>query len=226
MNHQISPMASSVTGCFLSLLLKDKLGRDGYANIEIINDNALTIVRKRQLNEKRRSCNERQMKAQLHIASRWGDSQEVNHHDRHDDTLLRPIPRRSSELSLEEVTKKGLGETNNANATSFATGTIEGLDGQQQNEVGSKDIHSRCTSPWRYARAPLSELPFSEYDIDTIPGNEMRSKYTRILHITTKAVSISSASHRLPRRGKPYARSMFPGSVTTPTFIKQASASI
>jgi hypothetical protein len=228
MNHRISPLTPSATGCFLSRLINDKLGPDFCSNIEIINDNALSVVRKTPVVQEHNTSNERENKAQRHIASRWGDSKEVNRHDRHDDAQLRPISRRSSEQEIEEVSKEVVSSshTNAKWSTSFATGTVRCLDGLQKEEGGGKDSHERCTSPWNYSTARLSELLFSEYDVDTIPGNDMNCKYNTVFHLTTEAVSISSSSPRLPRRRKSFTRSVSPVNVSTPIFIRQASASI
>jgi hypothetical protein len=221
MNHRISLLAaSSPTGCFLSQLLHDRLGPDACFNVKIIDDNARTGVTKKRhiIGEKRKLSRERQ----LHIASRWGESIEVKQYDRHEDAELRPIPTRS-ELVLKEVTREGVSSTAGANdrwATSFETPTIEGLYGGK--EAGSKYIHSSIAS--RYSVLPLSDLQFYKIDVHIIPENDVGCKYTRVLHLTEKAVSISTSSPRLPRRRKSYTETFCPGSEAKPMFTKQSPA--
>jgi hypothetical protein len=229
MNQRISTLraAPSTSGSFLSKLLHDRLGPNASFNVKIIDDNARTGVTKKRhiIGEKRKLSRERHDKAQLHIASRWGESIDVNQYDRHEDAELRPIPTRS-ELVLKEVTTEGASSTAGANdrwsITSFETGTIQSLDGAR--EAGSNDIHSSST--WSYSVLPLSDLqcPYSN-DVNTLfHGKNVGCKYTRVLHLTEKAVSISTSSPRLPRRRKSYTETFCPGSEAKPMFIKQSPA--
>jgi hypothetical protein len=197
----------SAIGCFLSRLLKEKLGPDACPNVKIINDNAL-VLQNRPLVVHFELSNERHNKSQQHIASRWGDCQELNGQNRHDDAQLRPMPIRSSELAFEEVRTEGLSRANDR-ATCVISPipeTFRGINGQHLEEEGNGDFPTQRKSQWRNAALSLSEPPFSDCDRNTSPGNDTGCKHTRVLHFTTKALSISSSSPRLPRQRKSFVK--------------------
>jgi hypothetical protein len=137
-----APLTQSSTGCFLRRLINDRLGPDACPPVEIIDDNARVFAHKRQIAVKRTITNERQDKAQLHIAHRWGGSPEANRHKLLQDAQLRPIPR-SYDLEIEDIIREGI---NSACASerwsTFASGTVRGIDGTQIKEAGNKGVHS------------------------------------------------------------------------------------
>jgi hypothetical protein len=136
------PLTQSCTGCFLRQLINDRLGPDACPPVEIVDDNARVFVHKRQLAVKREVSNERQDKAQLHIARRWGGSPEANRHNLLQDAQLRPIPR-SYDLEIEDIIREGI---NSASASerwsTIALGTVRGIDETHAKEAGNKGVHS------------------------------------------------------------------------------------
>jgi hypothetical protein len=203
MNRRIAPLAPSAIGCFLSRLLKEKLGPDACPNVNIINDNAL-VLQNRSLAVHYELSNERHNKSQQHIASRWGDCQEVNGQNQHNDAQLRLMSIGPSELAFEEVRTERLSRANDRAicVVSSISETFRGIKGQHLEEEVNGDIPSQHKSQWRNAALYLSEPPFSDCDRNTSPGNDTWCKHTRVLRYTTKALSISSSSPRMPRRRK------------------------
>jgi hypothetical protein len=203
MNRRIAPLAPSAIGCFLSRLLKEKLGPDACPNVNIINDNAL-VLQNTPLVVHYEVSNERHNKSQQHIASRWGDCKEVNGENRHNDAQLQLMPIGPSELAFEEVSTEELSRANDRAVcvVSSISETFRGTKGQHPEEEVNGDIPSQHKSQWRNAALSLSEPSFPDCDSNTSPGNDTGCKYTRVLHFTTKALSISSSSPRIPRRRK------------------------
>jgi hypothetical protein len=162
MNHRISTLTPSTTGCFLSQLLHDRLGPGACFNVKIIDDNARTIVTKKRhiIGEKRKLSRERQDKAQLHIASRWGEG-------------------------LNYSFAAGVNDRWSTTTTTFESKTIRG----QVMEDSNKDIHT--SSSRRSSVLPISELQFSKIDFHTIPEKDEGCQYSRVLHHTVKAISSS-----------------------------------
>jgi hypothetical protein len=184
----------SASGCFLFRLLNDRLGPKAYRNMEIIDDNARGHI---QLGDKGMVSNEKLDKAQLHIASRWGDSPR---HGILKDAQLRPISRRSEyESSKDTRVKNACG---NDRQSISETRTVRRIDRPQEKDsvskAGSKGIDA--SSLWRNTTLPLSELPFSENDLHAYHGLEIECKNSRVVQFTARAVMISSSSPQLPIR--------------------------
>jgi hypothetical protein len=211
----------SPTGCFLSRLVNDRLGSEVCLNMQIINDNARGRI---QFGAKCKFSNEKQDKALLHIASRWGDSPETKRHDLLRDAQLRPIPRRTVFESKED-TREGVSiSCGNDRWSTFESRTERRNDRAKEEDAGSKEAGSKdsCSKGvhssglWRYTTLPLSGLPLSENDSHTNHGMKVgRCKHSRVVHLTARAVLISSSSPRLPIRTKSYSKTF--SSVNVPT---------
>jgi hypothetical protein len=187
----------SSTGFFLFRLVNDRLDPAECRTMEIINDNARGHI---QLGDERKVSNEKLDKAQLHIASRWGDTPAVTRHGLVKDAQLRPIPRRSEfESNKDTRVRNACRKDRRSTCETRTVRRIDRPDKDSVSKAGSKGIHS--SSLWRNTTLPFSELPFSENNLHAYHGPvEVGCKNSRVVQFTVSAVLISSPSPQLPIR--------------------------
>jgi hypothetical protein len=180
--------------------------------MEIINDNARGHI---QLGHERKVSNEKLDKAQLHIASRWGDSPAVTRHGLLKDAQLRPIPRSSEcESNKDTRVRKACRQDRRSTCETRTVRRIDRPDKDFVSEAGS----IRSSSLWRNTTLPFSELPFSENNLHACHGLDVGCKHYRVVQFTASAVMISSSSPQLPIRTCSYT---LPFSATTLEIMRQ-----
>jgi hypothetical protein len=149
---------------------------------------------------------------------------ETKRHDLLRNAQLRPIPRRTGFESKEDTRKDVSILCGSDRWSTLETRTERRNDRTDEKDAGSKEVGSKdsCSKGvhssglWRYTTLPLSEIPLSKNDTHTKNGNQVGwCKRSRVVHLTARAVLISSSSPRLPIRTKSYSKEF--SSVNVPT---------
>jgi hypothetical protein len=210
--------SASATQCFLSQLLKDKLGRN--ATIQIVSDNARPEADERLVREKQLQIL-KWWKAQEHTSDRWGSSHEF-YSDNNQKVEAHLRARWGAEPQLLNVRGSMAGSKTTDELPSFpAKLSREDMERSLSDSAGNYVNKLDGSKSWGFNG--MAQSAFTLLDTDefgAVQGGKEECKYCRLLSCTAKAVAISSGSPSSspvpPRRRASFSRLLSPRSVASP----------